>query len=463
MPTLSPQTTPFYGGGQVLNPADVFKTSGIPSSADVHRNLGSISIDNATASAWILASKSGGVATWEPFAGGTSILQDLDGNTGTAVPVGGKINVLGGTNMTTVGGSPTGDDLTINMDAAITLATSVTTPLLTAQAATNLLISASSGQGILMRLGDAAGATSIVFQNNVPATIGSIASDGEMTMEAYATGDTAAGLTISGNDIVAEGTDASISIAMTPKGAGVVQVLSGGVLVNAGNINNTHSNPGSLVRINTTNTDNTDGNSHAILTAETGGSSGGDPYTAYVISGGAIFVTGIDNSTVNDDYVISRGGALGTSNALTIDGVSGDVSVVTTLNAATLTTTTAAARLVLTGTGITGTGTDANIPITLTPKGTGEVDVVGGLAATGNVEAGNDLIAVAGDVIIQGAGNGVTVGGAQRVLSGAGDPNGAVSAAQGSFYMRTDGSSISTRAYINTNGTTGWTNLVTAT
>lgn len=37
------------------------------------------------------------------------------------------------------------------------------------------------------------------------------------------------------------------------------------------------------------------------------------------------------------------------------------------------------------------------------------------------------------------------------------------SAAQGTFYLRTDGSSTSTRLYVNTNGTTGWTNVVTGT
>ena len=36
------------------------------------------------------------------------------------------------------------------------------------------------------------------------------------------------------------------------------------------------------------------------------------------------------------------------------------------------------------------------------------------------------------------------------------------SAAQGSIYMRTDGSSTSTRLYINTNGSTTWTNVTTA-
>lgn len=43
---------------------------------------------------------------------------------------------------------------------------------------------------------------------------------------------------------------------------------------------------------------------------------------------------------------------------------------------------------------------------------------------------------------------------------GSGAPS--MSAAQGSLYMRTDGSSGSTRLYVNTNGTTGWTNVTTA-
>jgi len=47
------------------------------------------------------------------------------------------------------------------------------------------------------------------------------------------------------------------------------------------------------------------------------------------------------------------------------------------------------------------------------------------------------------------------------VYFGSGVPT--VSAAQGSLYVRTDGSSTSTRLYVNTNGTTGWTNVTTAT
>ena len=46
------------------------------------------------------------------------------------------------------------------------------------------------------------------------------------------------------------------------------------------------------------------------------------------------------------------------------------------------------------------------------------------------------------------------------IYAGAGAPT--LSAPQGSLYLRTDGSSTSTRAYINTNGTTGWTAITTA-
>jgi len=50
--------------------------------------------------------------------------------------------------------------------------------------------------------------------------------------------------------------------------------------------------------------------------------------------------------------------------------------------------------------------------------------------------------------------NGVTIN------AGSGAPT--YSAAQGSMYLRTDGSSTSTRAYINTDGATTWTAVTTA-
>jgi hypothetical protein len=46
------------------------------------------------------------------------------------------------------------------------------------------------------------------------------------------------------------------------------------------------------------------------------------------------------------------------------------------------------------------------------------------------------------------------------VFWGSGAPT--FTAAQGALYLRTDGSSTSTRLYINTTGSTTWTNVTTA-
>ncbi len=48
-----------------------------------------------------------------------------------------------------------------------------------------------------------------------------------------------------------------------------------------------------------------------------------------------------------------------------------------------------------------------------------------------------------------------------KILTGTGAPT-AVTAPKGSLYLRTDGSSTSTRAYINTDGGTTWTAITTA-
>lgn len=55
---------------------------------------------------------------------------------------------------------------------------------------------------------------------------------------------------------------------------------------------------------------------------------------------------------------------------------------------------------------------------------------------------------------------GTNTAGSMGIYFGSGVPT--VSAAKGSLYLRSDGSSTSTRAYINTDGATTWTNLTTA-
>ena len=106
----------------------------------------------------------------------------------------------------------------------------------------------------------------------------------------------------------------------------------------------------------------------------------------------------------------------------------------------------------------------------------GGTGIAGNVNAAGNVTGGNVL----SDAVISAVGSarilsgtavpaGGTTGAGYRMSSttnlgiffGSGAPT--LSAAQGSLYLRTDGSSTTTRMYVNTNGTTGWTNVVTST
>ena len=96
------------------------------------------------------------------------------------------------------------------------------------------------------------------------------------------------------------------------------------------------------------------------------------------------------------------------------------------------------------------------------------------VSVTGNITGGNIIssavISSAGNARIL-SGTAVPVGGTAGagylmssttnlgVFFGSGAPT--LSAAQGSLYLRTDGSSTSTRMYVNTNGSTTWTAVTT--
>ena len=78
------------------------------------------------------------------------------------------------------------------------------------------------------------------------------------------------------------------------------------------------------------------------------------------------------------------------------------------------------------------------------------------VTATGNITADSGTAPVAGGTAAFLATSTAGLG----IYVGSGVPT--VSAAKGSLYLRTDGSSTSTRAYINTDGATTWTNVTTA-
>lgn len=144
--------------------------------------------------------------------------------------------------------------------------------------------------------------------------------DGTVRATTFDTDVAAAGVTLSGTTLAADGTDADISLTFTPKGAGSVSVSAGDAIVSSGNAGGDRT-------IEVTNTDNTMATSRAGFEAAVGGTSAGDPYVNFLISGGQTFTMGIDNSSTNDDFVISDSAALGTTNRLVIDGSTGDTSV----------------------------------------------------------------------------------------------------------------------------------------
>lgn len=78
-------------------------------------------------------------------------------------------------------------------------------------------------------------------------------------------------------------------------------------------------------------------------------------------------------------------------------------------------------------------------------------------AVTGTVTArsGSALTAGGAAVFI-----GTNTANSMGIYFGSGAPT--VSAAKGSLYLRSDGTTTNDRAYINTNGTTGWAALTTA-
>ncbi len=79
------------------------------------------------------------------------------------------------------------------------------------------------------------------------------------------------------------------------------------------------------------------------------------------------------------------------------------------------------------------------------------------VSATGNITADSSTGLVAGGAAAFIATN---VAAGMGIYVGSGAPT--VAAAKGSLYLRSDGSGIADRAYINTNGSTTWTALSTA-
>src|SRR5271165_4682068 len=108
-------TSPFYGGGQVSNPANVIILKGASTpSTNSKSNLGTLAVNNASALMYGLVSKSGGVATWAVLGGSTGAVATIN----SLAPVGGNIIIAGTSNQVSIANA--GHTVTLSLPSAIT-------------------------------------------------------------------------------------------------------------------------------------------------------------------------------------------------------------------------------------------------------------------------------------------------------------------------------------------------------
>jgi hypothetical protein len=143
-----------------------------PTTSDTGFDLGQVWVDEPASTAYILTHVGGGIATWVLASSATSDINTING----VAPVVNNIDVLGGTNLTVALGVGT---VTLDLDAAIALATSVTSPLYTSLAAMQIAVTA--GDDITVKMGDAVGANKVSFVDSAAAEVASIDSNGVIT------------------------------------------------------------------------------------------------------------------------------------------------------------------------------------------------------------------------------------------------------------------------------------------
>jgi hypothetical protein len=192
---------------------------------------------------------------------------------------------------------------------------------------------------------------------------------------------------------------------------------------------------------------------------------------------GNVTVTDISLGNVTASGFVSAIGNIQSGNVRTAGLISATGNITGgNVNATTYTGTTVSVTGNITGGNIIGIVAAGSNTITTSGNITGGNILTGGLvSATANVTGGN--IQTGGQVSATGnalflSSTAVPVGGTAGagimmssttnlgVFFGSGAPT--IAAAQGSLYLRTDGTSTSTRLYVNTTGSTTWTNVTTA-
>jgi len=188
---------------------------------------GQVIIGGGAAPAWATLTSGDASITYAPGAntlditvtggGGGGALDQLDGDTGTAVPVLGAVTIAGGTNVTTTGAVNT---LTVDLDNSITLSGTLTVPALTGTVYADAtgLFSASQGTDLQFYIGST---------GTIPDWLTPVSEDASMTIAAGTAPGTInfQAVGAGGGDVVTLSDDASATA--TPDVAGDVQIAGG--------------------------------------------------------------------------------------------------------------------------------------------------------------------------------------------------------------------------------------------
>lgn len=358
-----------YGVGApkiTLNPPPIISTRD-PTTTDYRYPLGQNWVNKSTDTVFELTSVSAGSATWVTLGGGSGAVATLTGNTGGAIsPTAGNINILGGSGVTVSG---VGSTLTVSLTGGGTAIDSFVP-----DAGTNPVVPTALGAvtmaGTANQITTTGGLNTLTF--SIPATFiapGSIQATTTATAVSFITSSATVGTTFTNNSITPTGSDANISLLVNGKG-------TGGVVHSRGLV-------GGDVTFEATNTDNTNAASNAGFEAAVGGTSAGDAYFQSLISGGQVFSWGIDNSTANDDWVISKSATLGTANQVVIDGSTGAFSTVAGITAATTLTATLGNITATNGNIVRGTAGNKDVYSSVASTETAGANSAGTVTLTG--------------------------------------------------------------------------------
>lgn len=409
MPTISGQNPLSYLGVTATDPPNRVPADRAPTTSDTSYPLGTIWVDRPGQDIYVLVGVSGGSATWEVVASGEEGIDTVNTDSGAATPAANAISILGGANISTSGA---GSTVTVDLDATITGITSITgttanfTTFDTNVAAAAVTLSgttlAADGTDANINLTLTPKGTGIV-------DIGSSnVSGGTALFTTFDTNVAAAAVTLTAATLAADGTDANIDIVITPKGTGVVNVASNTVRADTfltssatlgteftdnsitatgsdanipvyiigkgtGSVGQTRSTAATDLAFININSDNTDPATAAHFETYVGGTTAGDPYYVAGISAGRVYSWGIDNSSANDNFVLSRNATLGTGNVLSFDGSSDAATFTGDVTAPNFITSSATLGVTYNANTITASGSNANIDITLVAKGSGDV------------------------------------------------------------------------------------------